>query len=173
MPAPSCLNCGLSKKEWLASGNCMARSQQNLMEEYMNKTLALLAAAGITFAVPAFAADSVSTEAQSKTKIEKDSDGNYTKTQKMSQESTDTAGTTTSAETNVKVDIDADGESARTVKSKVVEDPKGLFNKTKTLTTDTVKDKNGVVETDHKKTVNGKTVEEEKHQEPSSTTTAH
>ena len=52
------------------------------------------------------------------------------------------------------------------MKTTTTDDPKGLFNKTKTTTEDTVKsDADGKMKTSHKKKVNGKTVEE--HEEES------
>ena len=127
----------------------------------MTKPFYLLAAvAGIALTSPAFAADA-SYEAE--TSIEKSDDGDYEKTTK--EELNDTSGTTTSVETNVDVDRDDDGAVEKTVTKEVVEDPKGLFNKTKTTTKDTVKSEDGEVKTEHLKKVNGDVVEHSKTKE--------
>lgn len=127
-----------------------------------NFKLLLATVASITIAAPAFAADDKATY-QSETKVERDSNGNYEK--KTSEELKDDHGKTT-AESKVETDVDADGSAEKTVKTTTTDDPKGLFNKTKTTTEDSVKhDKDGKVKTKHKKKVNGKTVEE--HEEES------
>lgn len=125
----------------------------------MNKMVVLLAsAASVAFVAPVFAADKETFK--SETKIEKDSKGNYNS--KSSTSTTDAAGTTSSMEKKVSVDVDSDGSREKTVKTEETTDPKGLMNKTTTKIKDTEKtDKNGNVETSHKKTVNGKTVEED------------
>ena len=122
-----------------------------------NTNLVLASIIALSLSAPAFAADKESYE--SKTKIEKDVDGNYK--EKTKTEKTDVAGTTNSVEKDVKVKVKSSGETDKTVKTTEVTDPKGLMNKETTKTTDTVKAKaDGTVESDHKKTVNGKTVEE-------------
>jgi len=126
----------------------------------MNKfyiVTASMLAFGLT--APAFA-ETVSSESSSKTKMEQDSDGSYSKKATKSSESTDSAGTTNKSETNVKESVDADGNGKKTVTTETSSDPKGLMNKTKTSTTDTVKVKDGNVEHHHKKKVDGKTVED-------------
>lgn len=124
----------------------------------MNKTLLLASAAAVALSAPAFAADKETYK--STTKVEHDSKGNYDA--KSATTKTDAAGTTTSKEKTVEVDVDAKGNTDTTVKTEESTDPKGLMNKTKVKTTDTEKAKvDGTVDTTHKKTVNGKTVEEE------------
>lgn len=112
------------------------------------------------FINPAIAADTVSAETQSKTKVEKDAEGNYHKKQTTSVESKDSAGTKTSTETKVDIEADADGTAEKKVTTESSTDPKGLLNKRKTSTTDTVKYEDGKVEKKYKKKVDGKTVEE-------------
>jgi hypothetical protein len=130
------------------------------MENVMKKIF-ILAASSVAFAGSAHAAETVSATTQAKTTVERDASGNYEKKQKVTAKSTDEAGTTTKSETKVDVEIDADGSGEKTVKHESVTDPKGLMNKTKTVTTDTIKQKDdGTVSTKHKKTVDGKIVEE-------------
>ncbi len=126
------------------------------MNKFYIITTAIIAF-GLT--VPAFA-ETVSSETSSKTKMELKPDGSYSKKSAQSTESTDSAGTTNKSETNVKESVDADGNGKKTVTTETTSDPKGLMNKTKTTTTDTVKMKDGNVERHHKKKIDGKTVEE-------------
>lgn len=126
----------------------------------MNKTILLItAAAGLALAAPAFA-EEVTTESKATTKVDRDSDGSYTEKRTTTQSRKDSEGTNVSAKTTVEVEADEDGNVEKTVKTEQVRDPKGLFNKEKTVVTDKVKAKDGEVETTHKKKVNGKTVEE-------------
>ena len=121
-------------------------------------SLMLVTASAMAFSVSAYAADE---KFESKVKIEKKDDGSYKETSKTS--NTDAAGTTMSAERKVDVDVDSDGTMDKTVKTQVVTDPKGLMNKETEKTKDTEKLKaDGTVETTHKKTVNGKKVEDTK-----------
>ena len=121
-----------------------------------NASILLASVAAIALSAPAFAADKESFE--SKTKIEKDSNGNYD--EKSKTEKTDTAGTTTTSQKKVDVDVDSKGNVDKTVKTKESVDPKGLMNKKTIKTQDTVKTKSdGTVETSHKKVMDGKTVE--------------
>jgi len=124
------------------------------------KRIYVLPAMMLGFAGPALAEEAMSTQTQSKTTVEKDADGNYHKKQTRSAETTDSAGTTTKSETKVEVKADADGNGERKVSMETSTDPKGILNKTKTTTTDSVKYKDGKVEKEYKKKVNGKTVEE-------------
>ena len=124
------------------------------------KTMFLFPALLALGATPAAANENVKAESQSKTTVEKDADGHYSRKQTSSSESTDAQGTTTQSEINVKVDTDADGNAQRKVTTESSTDPKGLMNKTKSKTIDNVKYRNGKVEKTHKKVVNGKTVEE-------------
>lgn len=117
----------------------------------------VITASAMTFTT-AYAADE---KYDSKVKIEKKEDGSYKETTKTSH--TDTAGTTTSAERKVDVDVNSDGTTDKTVKTEVSTDPKGLMNKETEKTKDMEKTKSdGTVESSHKKTVNGKTVEDTK-----------
>lgn len=126
----------------------------------MNKPFMLLAsAAALAFTAPAFAADKETFK--SETKVEKDGKGNYEA--KTETKATDAAGTTTTAEKKVDVDVDSDGSKETTVESKATVDPKGLGNKETVKIKNTAETKaDGTTETSHKKTVNGKTVEDEK-----------
>ncbi len=121
----------------------------------MTKTFALLASvAALAFTAPAFAADD---SAEAKVKVEHDKDGGYTKSSEA--EKTDMNGTTTSAESKTKLAVDSDGDTKKTVRTERVTDPKGLFNKQKTVTKDTMKTKGGKTSVEHTKEVNGDTVE--------------
>jgi hypothetical protein len=124
----------------------------------MKTSILLASVAAIALTSPAFAADKETYK--SETKVEKDSKGNYDAKSETSK--TDAAGTTTSLEKKVDVDVDAAGNVDKTVKTEEVTDPKGLMNKTKVKTKDTTTThSNGTVDSSHKKTVNGKTVEDE------------
>ena len=124
----------------------------------MNKTALLISAAAVAFAAPALAADKETYK--SETKVEQDSKGNYEASSSTKQ--TNAAGTTTSAEKKVEVDVDSDGETETKVKTTEVTDPKGLMNKSKTVTIDTeTANADGTVDSSHKVKVNGKTVEQE------------
>lgn len=121
------------------------------------KTLLLTTVAAFALSAPAFAAEKETFE--SKTKVEKKADGDYKETTKSS--ATNAAGTTTTTEKKVDVDVDSKGNVDTSVKTEVTTDPKGLMNKETTKTKDTENTKaDGSVEVKHKKTVNGKTVEE-------------
>ncbi len=123
----------------------------------MNKHYILLASAAFfALSAPAFSADKESYE--SKTKMERDSDGNFS--EKSKTEKTDAAGTTTTNEKKVKVDVDSNGNVDKTVKTEKITDPEGLMNKKTVKTKDTEKThSDGTVDTTHKVTVDGKTVE--------------
>ncbi len=127
----------------------------------MNK-LALIPAALLTLGLcsPSFADEKATAESKTKTVVKKDDDGNYSKTQTKTSESTDESGTTTKSQTKVEVESDADGNAERKVISETSTDPKGLMNKSKTVTTDTIKYKDGQVEKKYQKKVDGKVVEE-------------
>lgn len=119
-------------------------------------SILLTTVAAMALTAPAFAADKESYE--SKTKVEKSANGDYS--EKTTTEKTDMSGTTTSSDKKVSVDVDSNGNTTKSVKTEEVTDPKGLMNKEVTKTKDTEKMKDGSVETSHKKTVNGKTVED-------------
>lgn len=123
----------------------------------MNKTLALIAAAaGVAFAAPSFAEESASVKTE--TKVEKNDDGSVEKKATMTEKHKDAAGTKTTAETTIKEETDKHGNHKKTVKTAKTHDPKGLLNKTKTKTEETVATKDGV--TKHTKKVDGKVVED-------------
>jgi hypothetical protein len=124
----------------------------------MKRTLmALMAVSGIALAMPVYADDDSNVKTQEK--IEKGSDGSYSEKGSSSSSGTDANGTYTSEDKSINTKIDANGNGSKTVKTTAVNDPKGLFNKTKTVTTDTQKYKGDATETDHEKTVNGRAVE--------------
>ncbi len=124
----------------------------------MTRTFITLAAiASVAFALPVSAQDSG--QVQNQDKVQRGADGSYSEKASSSSEGTDVNGTYTSRQTTVKTDIDANGNGKKSVETKTVDDPKGLFNKIKTSTTDTKKVKDGKVESEHEKTVNGTTVE--------------
>ncbi len=125
----------------------------------MQKLLTMLAIAGVTLGAPAFAADKVTSETDTHSKVESKSDGSYEETSKAKQVRTDASGKS-SAETKVDVNVDKTGEREKTTTTTQVDDPKGLFNKSKTVTKDKVKHKDGKVTVSHKKKVNGKTTED-------------
>ncbi len=118
------------------------------------------AALGLGPTSPALAEDAVSTEAKSKTTVERDADGNYHRTTTRSAESTDAAGTTTKSETKLETKSDTKGNSERKVITKTSTDPEGLMNKSKTEETSSVKYKGDEVEKEYRKKVDGSTVEE-------------
>jgi len=120
-------------------------------------------------AAPTLADDTVTSKVKSETTIKKDTDGEYHKKQTKSVESTDETGTTTKSQTKVEVNTEADGTGESKVTTETSTDPKGILNKTKTVTTDSVKYEDGKIEKSYKKKVDGKTVEENKEE----TTTNH
>jgi len=124
----------------------------------MKKSYILFATvAAFTLSQPSFAVDKESYE--SKTKVEKDSDGNYSEKSKV--EKTDAAGTTVTSERKVNVDVDSNGNVDKTVKTEETTDPKGLMNKQTVKTKSTSKTKDdGTTENTNKVIVNGKTVED-------------
>ena len=126
----------------------------------MTKSVLLLAAVvSLTITAPAFAADDTESTKAS-TKVEGDSNGNYTK--KTNYEHTDAAGTTSTDNTKVKVKTNSKGDVTKTYETDSSNDPKGLMNKTTDKSTTTVKENaDGTSSYKHKEKVNGKTVEEE------------
>lgn len=124
----------------------------------MNKLIIpSLAALSVAFGSSAFAADE---SYDAETKIEKDDNGGYERT--VSEESKDAAGTLRSKEVTTEVDVDNDGDKETTVKSKAVEDPKGLMNKTTVETESTTSVEDGKTSTSYEKKVNGDVVNESK-----------
>lgn len=125
----------------------------------MKKTVILSALVALAFAAPAFA-NNHGTEHKTETSIEKDKDGSMeTKTKSKT---TDAAGTTTKTEKTVDLDVKDNGDFKKTTTTESKTDPKGLMNSTKTETKDIVEKKDGVISTEHKKEVDGDTVEESK-----------
>ena len=122
--------------------------------KYRMMTLAALA--GISLCSGAFAADETY---ESKTKVSQDKDGSY---KKESKETMDDAHGSSSATQTDKMNVDSKGNTERTVETQSKDDPKGLFNTNKVKTKDVVKSKDGKTTTEHKKTVNGDTVEHTK-----------
>ncbi|MEZ0259973.1 MAG: hypothetical protein ACAH80_03130 [Alphaproteobacteria bacterium] len=106
---------------------------------------------------PAIAAD---TEYKSETTIKKDDDGDMKTHVKV--ESTDDAGTNTLDEKTIKVDADDDGDYKKTTEIKKKVDPKGMFNTTDIKVKDTVESEDGKTTIEHKKTIDGETVESSK-----------
>lgn len=106
----------------------------------MNKFTLLASLAALAMATPAFADSNASVKASG----------------------TDAAGTSTSVDQDVKVKDHMNGTTDTTVTTETTKDPKGLMNKSKVKSKETVTtDQNGTVIKDSK-TVNGKVVEESK-----------
>lgn len=120
----------------------------------MNKTLALLAAAGFAFSTAAIAAEEKAV-VKSETKIEKHADGSSKKETKTHQEHKDASGKT-SADVKTSVKTDAKGETKKVVETEKVNDPKGMLNKEKTATKETIKTDAAGNVTEHSKKVDGK-----------------
>lgn len=112
-------------------------------------------ALAVAFASQGYAADE---SYDSKSSIDKDDNGGYERN--FEEKSTDATGTLRKNEVTTDVDVDNDGERETTIKSKSVEDPKGLMNKTTVETEKTIKQEDGKVKTSYEKSVNGETVEE-------------
>ena len=118
------------------------------------KMIGLLSAVTLIAAAPALKAED---KYKADSHVEVDSSGNVEK--KTYEEKTDAAGKR-SIETKTEVDVDSNGDTEKTTKTEEVNDPKGLMNKKKTVTTDSVKEDGNKVIKKHKKRVNGTTVEE-------------
>ena len=121
----------------------------------MKPLLTLTALIAVSAAMPALAED---TSAQSETSIKSMSNGGMKAEEKT--ESTDANGTVSNSKTTKNVDVDSNGDKKTTVDIQDSKDPKGLFNKSTTKVHNEAVEKNGKTEYTHKKTVNGKTVEE-------------
>lgn len=119
----------------------------------------LLLVPAIALALAGSALAEEKTKYESEVKIGQDSKGNYER--KTSEERKDATGKS-STETTVDVDVEGDGDTEKTVTTKAVNDPKGLMNKTTTKTKDKITQEDGKITQEHKKTVNGRTVEEDK-----------
>jgi|GEM_PF-6260920 len=114
----------------------------------------------VAFTAPAIANEEVSSESTSKVTVEKEADGSYKEKRAISSESTDASGTTNKTETKVTAETDSSGNVEKSVKTKIVADPKGPLNKSKTVIADSVKHKDGKTKIKHSKKVDGTTVEE-------------
>jgi hypothetical protein len=125
------------------------------MKNYL--ALATVMTLALAAAVPAYAADASS---DTETKMERKDDGGYKA--ETTSKSEDSAGTASKSEKKVELDVDSKGNTEKTVTTEDSTDPKGLFNKKKTTTKDTVKHKNGKTVVKHKKKIDGDTVEESK-----------
>ncbi len=91
----------------------------------MKHILALLA----TTAIIGVSSAAFAVDANVKSDFEAKSNGGYKTT--TSTENTTATGTVKAADKKVDVDVDSDGTVTKTVKSKAVNDPKGLMNKQK------------------------------------------
>lgn len=118
------------------------------------------AALAVAFASQGHAAEE---SYDSKSSMTKNDNGGYER--KFEEKSTDAAGTLRKNETTTDVDVDDNGGRETTIKSKSVEDPKGLMNKTTVETEKNIKEEDGKIKTSFEKTVNGKTVEEHSDEE--------
>ncbi len=125
----------------------------------MNKKLCLLIAAAALVTAPVVHAETTTESA--KTTIDKSDDGNYTA--KTTTQRDQSNGTSTSKTDTVKMSTDSKGNTDKKVETDVTRDPPGLMNKSTAKTTDeTVKNTDGTTKVVHKKTVDGKTVEDDK-----------
>ena len=120
------------------------------------QTLAVLAAALISVAPAAFAAD---VSASTKTEYKQGEDGSYES--KKTVEKEDAEGTAIKEQSAVNVEKDEDGNYKKTVEHKTTVDPEGLMNKSTTKVTETTSSDEDGTEYKHKKVVDGETVEEE------------
>lgn len=120
-----------------------------------NLTIPSLAALAMAFSGGAIAADE---RYDAKTTIKQNDDGSYER--KVSEESKDATGTLRSKEVTTEVDVGADGDKETTIKSKSVEDPKGLMNKTTVETESKTTLEDGKESTSYEKKINGKVVDE-------------
>ncbi len=119
----------------------------------MKTSLALFAGLALV-AAPVWADD---VEVESKSSIEHGKHGSFEATSET--ERHDEHGKMTK-KTDVDVDLDADGEGEAKRETKIVNDPKGLLNKTTTKIEETKKVDDGKVVLKQKKTVDGDVVEE-------------
>jgi len=117
------------------------------------RNLISMTAIALALSVPAYAADA---SYKAETTVKKDDDGDYKAT--TTEKSTDADGTNSKRTTSVEVDADKDGNYDRTVKTKTVNDPEGLMNKTTVETKKTEELNDGKLEVSTKKKVNGDTV---------------
>lgn len=115
------------------------------------KSILLASTAIIALNSPAFAVEKETYE--SKTKIEKDSDGNYQ--DKDTVKRIDTDGTKTISEKSLKIKVDENGATIRNADTKTVVDPKGLGNKHVVKTSDSEKNKDGKVISKSSKVIKG------------------
>lgn len=90
-------------------------------------------------------------------KVREDSKGNYA--EKDITTKTQNDGTFVSYEKDANVTVDANGDTDKLTTTKKVIDPKGLNNKSTVKTSNAEKTKDGMTDTSHSITVDGKTVE--------------
>ena len=128
----------------------------------MKKLLMTAAIMSFAFGHAALAADG-DTSYKSETSISRDADGDA-KSDTVTT-STDAAGTDRKDEKKVTYDAKSKGDFKKTVVTDSKTDPKGLFNTSKTETKDTVEKDDGKLTTEHKKTIDGDTVEDTKTEE--------
>lgn len=112
----------------------------------------LITLAGVALVTPALAEESYKSE----TEVQISEDGSAERSVTIESE-TDAGSKKYESETSVDVDDDGDGE--RTTETKTTTDPDGLFNKSTTKTTDTVKTEDGKTSHEYEKEVDGETVE--------------
>lgn len=124
----------------------------------MRKLYVLTALTALLAAAPALADEAVNNQSQSTYKANEN--GGYEAKSKV--EHTNTNGTSTTQSLDKKVDVDSKGNTETTAEVKTTTDPKGLFNKKTTKIENKAKQKDGDAEYSHKKSVNGKTVEDSK-----------
>src|ERR1043166_2041684 len=122
---------------------------------------ALAAAMLIALAGPAVGAnDDITSSSKVETKTEQKNDGTYEHKEDATRESNDAAGTDTKVESNVKLEEKPNGDASKTVKTKTTVDPQGMMNQNVTETSYKMKKENGKTSVQHKKTVNGKVIED-------------
>ncbi len=103
----------------------------------LKKTLFVLTAAtSLSLAFSAQANDE-SVSKTTKTHIENEADGSYTK--ETETKAKDASGTAIVDKSNVKVKVDSDGSYKKTTEAETVKDPKGLMNKSVVKASETIK----------------------------------
>lgn len=90
-------------------------------------------------------------------KIQSDSNGNYAERDITTK--VDSDGTATSYEENAKVLVDTNGDTSKSTTTKHVTDPVGLMNKSVVSTSNVENVKDGLIKSNQKVTIDGKTVE--------------
>src|SRR5688572_23578681 len=102
------------------------------------KLSALLAATAIAITTPAIAAE---TSVEAKSSVKTSADGDIK--QSSSKVIKDAAGTKTKTSLEAELDVNEDGDKKETIVKEESTDPKGLMNKTKVKTKETVEVKDG------------------------------